>query len=689
MSENYKKTKRRVPVATIVCAAFAVIVLGISAILMMKTEISPAIIIYSALGIYLFSLLWVAVISVIRNRMTKGTLSDIKTSVFGTISFSFVQNLHMPVLICDEKGKIVWYNDILLAGYKSQGVLCGKYIDSICNATMEMISHKGEEGIEVTFLSGGGVMSERPDTVFCARSYKASSKNRIYYTIIFEDVTEVRNLNQRLMNEETIIAYAMIDNLDELTQYVQELYSGATRDVEKTLRRAMEKIGGVVRNYGHNKFFLVFAAEHLAWFEKDRFSILDDVREIRVGESALPITLSMGIAKIQGTLYEKERATQAALDMALQRGGDQVVVKSENRFDFYGGKTKTVQKQDKVRARVIANELLSLISAADNVIVMGHKYPDFDAFASCIAIFRLAKFCHVKTFIVCDKTTKALAPCFKKIAGNPEYENLFVDKTEAQDLIRVGTLAVLVDVNNVDYCEAPDVVNTVSDIVVIDHHRKTAEFKIQPKISYIEPSASSASELLCEFLELTISAKENRSKEEKVILPKIEADFLLAGIFLDTKNFTHNTGTRTFSSAVYLRSKGADPLEVKTFFNMELEDFRSEASFETNVTIQNAIALAVNRNENNPPIARVNASRAADRLLNVSGVKASFALCKIGDSVHISGRSQGKINVQLILEKLGGGGHFDSAGAQIKNSGIAEAEILLKTAINEYMNEIS
>ena len=679
MLENYKKTRRRIPVATIVCAALAVIVLGVSAILIMETEILPAVIIYGALGIYLFSLLWIVVISIIRNRMTKGSLADIKSSVFGTISFSFVQSLHMPVLICDEKGKIVWYNEILLTGYKSHGALCGKYIDHICTETMEAITQKGDEGLEVSFLSDSGIMSEKSDVVFCARSYKASSKNRIYYTIIFEDITEIKNLNQRLINEDPIIAYAMIDNLDELTQYVQELYSDTTRDVENILRRTMEKVGGIVRNYGHNKFLLVFEAEHLATLEKDRFSVLDEVREIRVGSSALPVTLSIGIAKIKGSLYEKERATQAALDMALQRGGDQVVVKSLGKFDFYGGKTKTVQKQDKVRARVIANELLGLISSADNVIVMGHKYPDFDAFASCIAVLRLAKFCGVKAFIVCDKTTKALAPCFKRIAGNPEYENVFVEKTEAQDLIRSGTLAVVVDVNNIDFCEAPDIVNTVSDIVVIDHHRKTAEFKIQPKISYIEPSASSASELLCEFLEQIIPLK---------TLPKVEADFLLAGIFLDTKNFTHNTGTRTFSSAMYLRGEGANPLDAQSFFNMDLADFRSETSFESNVVIHKAsIALAINRNEDNPPIARVNASRAADRLLNVSGVKASFALCRIGGSVHISGRSQGKINVQLILEKMGGGGHFDSAGAQVKNATITEAEKLLYAAIDEYFIE--
>ena len=678
MSENPKKLKHRIPVATIICASLAVIILAVSAILMIHTNISHTVLIFSALGAYLLVLFLVALVAIIRNRMTKGSFSDIRDSIFGTIALSFTQNAHMPILICDEKGKIIWYNTTLYSAFKSEGVLYGKFIDHICNTTMESITQAGDEGKEVSFLSEIGVEDHEPN-IFSAKSYRAVSKSKVYYVIVFENVTETKNLHLRLRNEETMIAYAMIDNLDELTQYVQELYSSTAYDVENILRRMMEKVGGIVRNYGNNKFMLVFTAEHLADFEKDRFSVLDEVREIRVGAMALPVTLSMGIAKIKGSLYEKERATQAALDMALQRGGDQVVVKGEGKFDFYGGKTKTVQKQDKVRSRVIANELIGLLSTADNVIVMGHKYPDFDAFASCIAILRLAKFCGVKAFIVCDKTTKTLAPCFKIIEDDPEYENVFIDKTEAQDMIRSDTLAVLVDVNNIDFCEAPDIVNTARDVVIIDHHRKTTEFKIQPKISYIEPSASSASELLCEFLEQIIPTK---------TLPKIEADFLLAGIFLDTKNFTHNTGIRTFSSAMYLRGEGANPLDAKALFNMELEDFRSEASFETNVVMyRSSLALALNENEDNPPIARVNASRAADRLLTVDGVKASFALCCIGDSVHISARSQGKINVQLILEKIGGGGHFDSAGAQLKGYTIHNAVSVLRAAIDEYFAE--
>ena len=433
MPENNKKNKRRqIPVGAIVCASLAVIVLAVSAILMIYSDISPDTIIYWALGAYIFAMAWAAVIYIIRNRMLKGNFSEIKESIFGTLSLDFIQRLHMPVLICDEKGKIVWYNPALSSNFKSRNVLYGKYIDGICNATIEQIVQSGDDGVEVSFLSASEILDEEVD-VFLSKGYRTVSRGKIYYVTIFENITEIKKLNTRLNNEETLIAYAMIDNLDELMQYVQELYSNAAREVDAILRRHMEKIGGVVRDYGHNKFMCIFAAEHLAALEKDRFSMLDEIREIHVGDTTLPVTISMGIAKISGSLYEKERATQSALDMALQRGGDQVVIKHADGVEFYGGKTKTVQKRTKVRARVIANELIMLLSSADNVLVMGHKFPDFDAFASCIAVLRLAKFCGVQALIVCDKTTKTLAPCFRKIENNPEYANVFIDKTEAQN----------------------------------------------------------------------------------------------------------------------------------------------------------------------------------------------------------------------------------------------------------------
>ena len=676
--KNNKIKSHSVPVGAIVCAALGLIALAVSVILIVYTDYEPANIVIGALGCYGGAVVLTAVISFVGRRMVAGDFSEVKGSIFGTISLDFIQKLYLPVLICDEKGKIVWYNTALSSKFKTRGVLYGKYIDNICNATIERIIKSDDDGAEVSFISASEIADDDTE-VFVAKGYRVVSKSKAFYITIFENITEIKKLYAKLNDEETLIAYAMIDNLDELMQYVQELYANAASDVEAILRRHMEKVGGVLRDYGHNKFMCMFAAKHLEEFEKERFSMLDEIREIHVGDTTMPVTISMGIATISGSLYEKERATQTALDMALQRGGDQVVIKTADGVEFYGGKTKTVQKRTKVRARVIANELIMLISAADNVLVMGHKFADFDAFASCIAVVRLCKFCGVQALVVSDKNDKNLAGCFKRLEGNPEYRNLFIDKIEAQDMIHSGTLAVVVDVNNIDFCEAPDVVNTVQNLVIIDHHRKTAEFKNTPKIAYIEPSASSASELMSECLEQILP---------QGTLPKVEADLLLAGILLDTKRFTHNTGVRTFSSALYLRSEGASPIDAQDLFKMDIEDFLSEAKFESNVVIyKSVIAIALNDSDENTSIGRVNAARAADRLLGVEGVLAAFALCRIGDTVHISARSQGKINVQLILEKMGGGGHFDSAGAQMKSSSVANALTMLRTAIDEYLAE--
>ncbi len=679
MPEKNNRTRNySLSAGAIICAALGVIALAVCAIVLAYTDYDPSTVVLCALGCYGGALVLAGVIGFVNNRMFAGDFAEMKGSIFGTISLDFIQKLYLPVLICDEKGKIVWYNTALSSKFRTRGVLYGKYIDNICNATIERIIKSDDEGAEISFLSASEIADENTE-VFLAKGYRVVSKSKVFYITIFDNITEVKKLYAQLEDEETLIAYAVIDNLDELMQYVQELYANASSDVEAILRRHMEKVGGILRDYGHNKFMCVFAAKHLEEFEKDRFSMLDEIREIHVGDTTMPVTISMGISTISGSLYEKERATQAALDMALQRGGDQVVIKTADGVEFYGGKTKTVQKRTKVRARVIANELIMLISAADNVLVMGHKFADFDAFASCIAVVRLAKFCGVQALVVSDRNDKNLSGCFRRLEGNPEYQNLFVDKIEAQDMIQSGTLVVVVDVNNLDFCEAPDVVNTVQNLVIIDHHRKTAEFKSQPKIAYIEPSASSASELMSEFLEQILP---------QGTLPKVEADLLLAGILLDTKRFTHNTGVRTFSSALYLRSEGASPIDAQALFKMNIEDFLSEAKFESNVVIyKSVIAIALNDSNENTSVGRVNAARAADRLLGVEGVLAAFALCRIGDTVHISARSQGKINVQLILEKMGGGGHFDSAGAQMQGSSVANTLTMLRAAIDEYLAE--
>ena len=678
-NKNNGSVFRPFSVGGVILTCFGILALAMCYLCIVYTDYRPKKIVLLGLCVYGGIVLLVTTVNVIVAAVSRKGVHMSASSVTQAVSANFMQKLTKPVIICDEKGKIVWYNQYLRDVCGSKATLYGRYIDSICDSTLECIVKSDDLlGTDLHFTTGESSDSLLPG-VFNAVGYEIEYAGRSYYMAAFTDVTALKTLERRIRDEETYIAYAMIDNLEELLQYIQEGYGGASEEVEKILEKYFQGIGGFVREYGNNRFMCVFEAQQFVALEADKFSLLDEVREIRLGETTLSVTISMGIAKIEGTLLEKERAAQAALDMALQRGGDQVVVKAKDGVEFYGGKSKAVQKRTKVRSRVIANELIALISMSGNVIVMGHRFPDADSFASCIAVARIARFCGADVHIVIDREDKNLKNCFRILEDNPDYDGIFVDRAQAQDLMESGTLVVVTDVNNMNICEAPDVVASADEYVVIDHHRKTSEFVRQPKIGYIEPSASSCSELMSELLELILP---------QGTLTKEEADLLFAGMLLDTKQFTHNTGVRTFSAALYLRNEGASPLDAQALFKTELDDFLSEAQFESNVSIyKGCVAIALNEADTSNSVTRVNAAKAADRLLSVEGIRAAFAICSIDKVICISARSDGTVNVQRMTEKLGGGGHFDSAGVQLRDITMKEAIIQLRTAIDEFLDE--
>ncbi len=665
-------------VGGIICACFGILTLAMCYLCIAYTDFQHEKIILVHLGIYAGIVVLVLLINIIAVAVSRKGVYTFASAVTQSASAKFLQKLTKPVIICDEKGKIVWYNQYLREICGSNAALYNKYIDSICDSTLERIVKSDDLlGTDLHFTTGESSERLLPG-VFNAVGYEIEVEGRSYFMAIFTDVTALKTLERRIRDEDTYIGYAMIDNLEELLQYIQEGYGRAAEEVEKILEKYFQGVGGFVREYGNNRFMCVFEAQQFTALEADRFSLLDDVRDIRLGETTLSVTISMGIAKIEGTLLEKERAAQAALDMALQRGGDQVVVKAKDGVEFFGGKTKAVQKRTKVRSRVIANELIALISMSGNVIIMGHRFPDADSFASCIAVARIARFCGATAHIVIDQSDKNLRNCFKSLEDNPDYSGIFVDRAQAQDLMESGTLVIVTDVNNMNICEAPDIVKSAEEYIVIDHHRKTSEFAKQPKIGYIEPSASSASELMSELLELILP---------QGTLPKAEADLLFAGMLLDTKQFTHNTGVRTFGAALYLRNEGASPLDAQALFKTDLDDFLSEAQFESNVSIyRDIVAIALNEEDTSNNLTRVNAAKAADRLLSVEGIRAAFAVCSIDKVICISARSDSTINVQRMAEKLGGGGHFDSAGVQLRDVTVKEAIVMLRAAIDEILD---
>lgn len=607
----------------------------------------------------------------LRIKIPSGTTDDM-SPFLSNITLDLMVKFYMPAVICDENDKIVWYNRALTNKLNVHESMYGRSLKSICGFTSAEISENtSETGIETSLN----------DRFYQIKGYMLSSQQKKHFITIWNESTELNKAYKRLKDEDTLIAYIMIDNLDDLLQFVVDKSRSVSSDVISKLKQWSDSVGGILKEYERDKFIFICEAINMEKFIANKFDILDSIRDVRLGEGSLPVTVSIGFANINGTLAEKEAAAHSALDMALQRGGDQVVVKSEESIEFFGGRNKMVQKRTKVKARVIANELIMLMSRSSNVLIMGHKYADFDSLGACIGIARLGFFCGIKVNIIANTKDPNLTKCFKKVAKVPEYNQnqIFVDAAEAQDLITSETLLVIVDVNNSKLFESTEVADNVYTTVIIDHHRKTAEFKDEPTISYIETSASSTCELISEILEQVLP---------QGFLHKDEAEIMFAGILVDTVQFSRDTGVRTFGAALYLRSEGANPVEAQALFDISMDEFKREAKFQTNVTTyRGIIAITVNDSDDNTTKDRIAAAKAADKLLKVDNILASFALCRIDNVIHISARSIGIINVQIIVEKLGGGGHFESAATQVEGSTMTDALTKLKHAIDEYINE--
>ena len=456
-------------------------------------------------------------------------------------------------------------------------------------------------------------------------------------------------------------------------QSVQDKSRTAAAIIGQELENWSASLGGIIKEYDRDKYLLMFEKSNLEKLRENKFDILDTLRSISIDEVAMQFTASIGLASVDGTLAEKEAASRACVDLALQRGGDQAVVKVDSTMEFYGGRSQSVQKKTKVRSRVVANELCSLMKQCSNVIVMGHKYADHDCIASSVAVSRVAKHLGKQVNIVVNIHDFNLKAIFNSLRGNKEYNDLFIDREYAQELMRAETLLVVCDVNNVKLFEVPEIYEAANNVVIIDHHRKIADFENEPKIAYIEPAASSVSELMSEILEQVLSQGE---------LPATEANLVLSGIILDTKQFTKNTGVRTFGAALYLRSEGASPYEAQKLFRTSANDFIRESQFENNIHIYRDCITISTYEGKSQPSDRIIAAKAADRLLSIEGVSTSFVLCTIDDEISISARSDGNINVQLVL----GGGHFDAAGAQIKDLTMREVLEKLKDSIDEFLN---
>ncbi len=470
-----------------------------------------------------------------------------------------------------------------------------------------------------------------------------------------------------------------LDNYDEALASVEETRrSLLTALVDRRISNYITALNGIVKKLEKDKFFFFMNEKDVQTMLEDRFSILEEVKTINIGNE-LALTLSIGVGRTGATYEENYNYARAAIDLALGRGGDQAVVKSGETVTYFGGKTLAPEKNARVKARVKAQALKELLSANDKLLVMGHSNPDADSLGASIGIWKIARSYGKKAHIVLKGTNKSLEPMYRQFVGNPDYpEDMFINGDKALGFVDHTTLLVVVDVNRPSYTEEPRLLQSAGNIVVIDHHRRGTEFINNAQLSYIEPYASSASEMISEIVQYI---------DDTTTLTPLEADALYGGIVIDTQNFITQTGIRTFEAAAFLKRKGASVQRIRKLFRDSFSDFKARAGALDNAEVYRehfAISVLDPDGVDTPTVA---CAQAANNLLDVSGIKAAIVLTEYNELIYISARSIDEVNVQVMMEKLGGGGHMAIAGAQLKNTDIDAAIALVKQTIDEMIEK--
>lgn len=554
-------------------------------------------------------------------------------------------HIPLPMCVVNDKGKIVSANKHISDVFIYDGI---KNADFFALTGIKTASlRESGEGEQYRLL-------ERNGKQFRLQTELIEEADEERLLVFFYDVTNFENLKDRYNDEKICVCRINIDNYDELVASTPpEKRMGISTKVDSTIRQRASKICGSINRLSNSQYIMYFQNAYVSSMIENKFSILDEVRQIET-EADFPMSLSIGIGIGGKNLVATEEYANAALDLALGRGGDQAVIKRGSKIEYYGGKMQTVEKGNKGKSRVVAHALKQLIQQSKRVIIMGHTNPDMDCFGAALGIFRLCIMYGREAYIVLNEINDSLEAIYKQAKSTETYN--FINNKKAESITDKETLVVLVDTHRPSYAEAPQLFAMTDKIVVIDHHRRAEDCIENATLSYIESYASSAAELVSEILQYAAPKK---------TLVKLEAEALLAGMTIDTNRFAVKTGVRTFEAAAWLRRAGADTTEVKRFFQVNLEDFRVRAKAIAAAEFhENGIATSVSEGCNEG--AQVLNSQVADELLNIQGVRASFVAGRTesGKTV-ISARSLGELNVQVIMEKLGGGGHLTTAGAQV------------------------
>ena len=602
---------------------------------------------------------------------------------FAQVQHNLIHDLEIPYAILDETGKLLWANSCMKE-------IMGEFIDMknistlIPDIKQEMLPDDEEEKKYAHIR-----YKERYYTVeimkgciddFAMENKVVEMQPEAYQLFAFYlfDETEIQMSRKEIQNQKLICGIILVDNYEEALNSTEEVRrSLLSALVERKITKYMQNYDAIVNKMEKDKYMFVIRQKYLPVLQSSKFALLDEVREINIGNE-MSVTLCIGLGVNAASYAQALDWARHAIDLALGRGGDQAVVKEKDKISYYGGKTKQVEKSTRVRARVKAHALRQVIEGKEQVAIMGHKIGDLDSFGAAIGVYRAARSLNKKAFIVINDITTSVRPVIDHFMDNPEYDSdMFVTSETARGIVNMNTAMVVVDVNTSERTEGPELLNLTKTIVVIDHHRQSGNSIENPVLSYIEPYASSACEMVAEILQYITDSVKLRPEE---------ADAMYAGLMIDTNNFISKTGVRTFEAAAFLKKSGADITRVRLKLRDDMQTYKARAEAVKNASVEGAYAYAECPSEGLESPTVVGA-QVANELLNITGVEASFVFTVVKGVIYVSARSYDSMNVQLVMERLGGGGHSTMAGTQLKDMTVEEAEAKVKSVIKSMKME--
>ena len=605
---------------------------------------------------------------------------------YDVVEKRMLEELALPYAIMDMEGRMIWSNRIF-SEITGRDQFYKKNISTVFPditpdklpvadelEISEMSTHFGDRIYRVSMqrVTMGEVVSH-------ADILEDMSQNVSLIAMYLYDETELKEYIQKNEDNKLVVALAYLDNYEEALESVEDVRrSLLIALIDRKITKYFSNFDGLVKKLEKDKYLLIMRQSSLETLKEQRFHILDEVKTVNIGNE-MAVTLSIGIGLNASTYIQNYEYARIAIEMALGRGGDQVVIKNGNNITYIGGKAQQMEKSTRVKARVKAQALKEFMSTKDRVVVMGHKITDVDALGAGIGIYRAGKTLGKPVHIVINDPTTSIRPLMSGFMENPDYEpSMFVDSNQAKELVDNNTVVVVVDTNRPGYTECEELLYMTKTIVVLDHHRQSKDIIQNAVLSYIEPYASSACEMVAEILQYFADG---------IRIRNIEADSLYAGIMIDTNNFLTKTGVRTFEAAAFLRRCGADVTRVRKMFREHVEDYRAKGEAIRNAELFRehfAISVCPSEGLDSPTVV---GAQAANELLNIIGVKASFVLTDYRNTIYISARSIDEINVQIVMERLGGGGHLNIAGAQLEHYSITEAKDVLKQTLQKMLDE--